>query len=227
MLRSAKCPRESAKRGVLTRITEQCFRRSAGIWAGQPTLETESGVRVDSPPQPSDLRKYAGQRREHSRKVPVRARIAHSTDPIQAEDASQPPDLQKRCNRPSAVHRFNGHRGRRQSRRLRVTRSIPRRPLQLESRTGDPAHDMQPASSACQSLTDGELMPSTGLAWSLKATGEPADDGVPETRAGTTPCASRGRRLESARCRAPRRDIPRASREGALTARALPSRRAR
>jgi hypothetical protein len=50
MLRSAKCPRESAKRGVRTRITDQCFRTSAGIWAGQATGETESGVRVDSPP---------------------------------------------------------------------------------------------------------------------------------------------------------------------------------
>jgi hypothetical protein len=36
MLRSAKCPRESAKRGVGTRIAEQCFRRSGGVWPCQP-----------------------------------------------------------------------------------------------------------------------------------------------------------------------------------------------
>jgi hypothetical protein len=41
---------ESAKHGVATRTTEQCFRRSAGVWAGQPTVETESGVPADSPP---------------------------------------------------------------------------------------------------------------------------------------------------------------------------------
>jgi hypothetical protein len=43
MLRSAKCPRESAEQGVRTRITEQCFRSSAGTWPCQPPVETESG----------------------------------------------------------------------------------------------------------------------------------------------------------------------------------------
>src|SRR6266581_3231846 len=42
-LRSAKCPRESAKRGVRARSTEQCFRRSTAICPGQPNVETESG----------------------------------------------------------------------------------------------------------------------------------------------------------------------------------------
>jgi len=46
---SAKCPRESAKQGVPARTTAQWFRRSERIWAGRPSVSTESGVQAGSP----------------------------------------------------------------------------------------------------------------------------------------------------------------------------------
>ena len=53
-------------------------------------METESGVRVDSPPQPSDLRKCAGQRREPSRRRAQSALNCPQYERVQAEGLKQP-----------------------------------------------------------------------------------------------------------------------------------------